>query len=239
MRAPDGAATYAELDQLADDLAHGLRERGVVPGDRVALWLDKGLQAVAVMQATLRCGAAYVPIDSKSPPARVQLILDECRPKVVVTKARNLSRVKLRGATAMLMDMGIDRFARPFVMEEERGTDELAYILFTSGSTGIPKGVCISHRNALAFVEWSAKAIGAVAEDHFANHAPFHFDLSVFDLYVSFLVGARVCIAGELLSLAADRLVDFMREEQISVWYSVPSALIMMMDGGRLLADQD
>jgi amino acid adenylation domain-containing protein len=112
---------------------------------------------------------------------------------------------------------------------------DLAYILYTSGSTGRPKGVCISHGNALAFVRWAVEAIGAREDDRFSNHAPFHFDLSVLDLYAAFSVGARVCIVGDEAAYMAEHLLAFLESERITVWYSVPSAILLMMDRGGLL----
>jgi clorobiocin biosynthesis protein CloN4 len=116
------------------------------------------------------------------------------------------------------------------------GPNDLAYILYTSGSTGHPKGVCISHMNALAFVHWVVEALGARESDCFANHAPFHFDLSVLDLYAAFAVGAVVCLVPEATAYVAERLVEFIRQERITVWYSVPSAIVLMMEHGGLLS---
>jgi amino acid adenylation domain-containing protein len=113
--------------------------------------------------------------------------------------------------------------------------NDLAYILYTSGSTGRPKGVCISHGNAMAFIEWAVREFGATDSDRFANHAPFHFDLSVLDLYGAFAVGGTVCLIPETGPYVAAELVRFLREEKISVWYSVPSALVLMMDHAGLL----
>jgi amino acid adenylation domain-containing protein len=117
--------------------------------------------------------------------------------------------------------------------------DELAYILYTSGSTGVPKGVCVSHRNALAFIEWAAREVDARPDDRFSNHAPFHFDLSVFDMYAAWRVGACVSIVPEQHAYVPRALVDFVVRERITVFYAVPSALILMVDRGDLLEQED
>jgi amino acid adenylation domain-containing protein len=115
------------------------------------------------------------------------------------------------------------------------GYDDLAYILYTSGSTGKPKGVCLSHRHALAFINWAAEELQAMPADRFSNHAPFHFDLSVLDLYVAFKTGASVSLIPDGMSYVPRRLVDFILQENITIWYSVPSALTLMMEQGGLL----
>jgi len=112
---------------------------------------------------------------------------------------------------------------------------DLAYILYTSGSTGTPKGVSISHRNALAFIEWAVEELGAGPDDRFSNHAPFTFDLSVLDLYAAFAVGAAVHLVPSDLAYAPAGLAEFLHRRRITVWYSVPSALTLMMREGGLL----
>lgn len=233
---PTGSATYRELDRLAALVAGRLQALGVAPGDRVALWLDKGVPAIAAMQAVLRLGAAYVPIDPASPPARARRILSDCAPAALVVDAGHADGA---GLPTLVVDSEEWRamLTGPVPPPPSPSGDagELAYILYTSGSTGTPKGVCISHRNVLAFVEWAAGAVGATAADRFANHAPFHFDLSVFDLYVAFAAGGCVVPVPTALAYAPRRLVEFLRRERISVWYSVPSALTLMADHGGLL----
>ncbi|TMC17095.1 MAG: D-alanine--poly(phosphoribitol) ligase, partial [Chloroflexi bacterium] len=113
--------------------------------------------------------------------------------------------------------------------------DDRAYILYTSGSTGKPKGVCISNRNALAFIEWASQMLEATAADRFANHAPLHFDLSVLDLYVAFRVGAATYLIPDEISFIAQRLVALLVQEALTIWYSVPSVLILMMERAGLL----
>jgi amino acid adenylation domain-containing protein len=102
---------------------------------------------------------------------------------------------------------------------------DLAYILYTSGSTGTPKGVMLSHRNALAFVEWCAENIGVESSDRLSNHAPFHFDLSVFDLYLAALGAATVVLVPEDIAYFGQSLAGFIVDQRITIWYSVPSAL--------------
>lgn len=220
---------YAELDAQADALARELAALGVRRGDRVALWLDKSPYTVAVMQAVLRLGAAYVPVDPVAPAGRAAIVIRDCAPRVVVS-----DRVEELRAEGIPATTPAGRPGGP--LPAHGGTqDDLAYILYTSGSTGTPKGVCISHRNAFAFVRWAATELRARPDDRFANHAPFHFDLSVLDLYVAFLSGASVQLVPREAGYAPRLLVDFLVEREITVWYSVPSALVLMARDGGLL----
>jgi amino acid adenylation domain-containing protein len=231
---PDGQMTYAELDREADALASALAGQGVRPGDRVALWLPKSVRAVAAMQAALRLGAAYVPIDPLGPVARAARVVRDCAPRIVVTEAEWVPELRQHGVTvATPYPEGLERV--PPVPDPGGDSGDLAYILYTSGSTGTPKGVCLSHRNALAFVDWAVAEIDARPADRFANHAPFHFDLSVLDLYAAFRVGASVHLMSAEMSFTPSLMVDYLLQHQITVWYSVPSALILMArDGGML-----
>lgn len=231
---PDGQMTYGELDREADALASFLARQGVQPGDRVALWLPKSTRAVAVMQASLRLGAAYVPVDPLGPIARTVRVVRDCAPRVVVTTPEYATGLRQQGISgAMPYPEGLEQ-VRP-IPDPGGDPGDLAYILYTSGSTGAPKGVCLSHRNALAFVDWAVAEIGATETDRFANHAPLHFDLSVLDIYAAFRVGASVHLMATEMSFAPTLLVDYLLRREITVWYSVPSALILMARDGGLL----
>ncbi|MEV6648930.1 amino acid adenylation domain-containing protein [Amycolatopsis sp. NPDC051371] len=232
VHAGERTVTYRELDELADRQAAGLWAAGVRRGDRVLIWAEKSVEVVALMQASLRLGAVYVPVAPSNPVSRVRLIAEGCTPALVVTDETagwGANPPPLSSFDALSTSDG----APPPL--EHVGPDEPAYILYTSGSTGAPKGVLISHRNALAFVGWAAAETGLHAGDRLANHAPFNFDLSVFDLYGAFFAGASVDLAGSDLSYSPAELTDFLHSRGISVWYSVPSALLLMMRHGGLL----
>lgn len=242
---PDGSLTYRELDETAERVAAALQELGVRRGDRVAVWTPKSVRGIAALQAVMRCGAAYVPIDSRSPRAAVQKILANCEVKVLVATESTLSSLDeearksvpslvLSGAGGTVNWSELDRYV-PRTAPHDGTAEDLAYILYTSGSTGEPKGVSISHRAALAFVEWGVSTIAVNGDDRLSNHAPLHFDLSVFDLYAAFAAGARVVLVPEGAAYAPTQLVEFARHHGITVWYSVPSALTLMIEQGGFL----
>src|SRR4030095_396749 len=180
---------------------HLFRDRGVKRGDRVGLFFPKSVQSVACMLGALKAGAMYVPIDPQAPPGRVAYITRNCEINCLVTTKAGASALEVGGVkdmrTRLLTDASVsetsahsgrvpwealDAFAdtSPAAMGVET---DLAYILYTSGSTGVPKGVMISHRNALTFVDWCATTFAVRPDDRLSNHAPLHFDLSVFDIY--------------------------------------------------------
>ena len=256
--------TYAELAHAAGRLATRLARWGVGRGDRVGVFLPKGFEAVAGLHGILRAGAAYVPVDPTAPVLRgagiladagvkAVLVLEEFAaelrshwpatgvpPRFVVVHgadggphAAACGSTKVRGPLDVRWEMVLADPA-PAPLIPSGSADDLAYILYTSGSTGKPKGVMLSHRNAFAFLDWCGGAFGLTPDDRFASHAPFHFDLSVFDLFASCRLGATLELIGEATGKDPVRLASFLRSRRVSVWYSAPSILAMLAEAGRL-----
>ena len=234
------------LDALANRMAHALAALGVRSGDRVGLWLDKSTAAIGGMHAAMRLGAAYVPLDPLMPAQRVQTILNDCNVRVVISNTArldDLARADFTASTPMAVDG--ENWDRVQTLPAEPpyappgDPERLAFILYTSGSTGAPKGVCISHNNAQAFVDWATSATGLGSHDRLSNHAPFHFDLSVFDHFGALSAGACVVLLPDMHSYSPTYLIETLVKERISVWYSVPSVLVLMMEKGGLLEDHN
>ena len=234
--------TYGALNAAAARIANRLHEIGVRRGDRVGVCLPKGLAAVACIQGILKTGAAYVPTDFASPLQRNRYIFDDCQTCAVCIDEARAAALEGGEAELLIFPDQTDRVGAPWMdsCSAEWGggdgstEDDLAYILYTSGSTGKPKGVMHTHRSAMSFVRWSAETIQPKPADRFSSHAPFHFDLSILDLYVPFTVGAAIVIIGEDLGKEPMRLAPFIAEKRISVWYSVPSILALLAQYGRL-----
>lgn len=253
--------TYGELDRAADRLAACLVGLGLRPGDRVGLHVAKSLDAITAICGVLKAGGVYVPLDPVAPGSRLGYILKDCGVRIVLTGPEESRRGRTEpivegtdplDAVVIVGDDGeaprglparrVVRWSEALsdgADAKPRGDDltietDLAYILYTSGSTGEPKGVMISHRNALTFVDWCADTFEIAAADRLSNHAPFHFDLSIFDIFVALKCGACVHPVPEGLSTFPMRLAEWIENELISVWYSVPSVLTLMALHGKL-----
>ena len=262
LAAGDRTLTYAELDQRSNQVAHALLAQGVAPGDRVGILVPKSAAAVVAIFGALKAGACYVPLDVNAPAARLSVIMrnsdiavvlaDPARvptaagltdsvPKlrsVVVTgphwgPGRGVAESAALGLTAVSWEAVLAGPDGPVAAGPAIETDP-AYILYTSGSTGTPKGVMISHRNALTFVVWAAGATGLTESDRVCSPAPLHFDLSVFDVFATISAGGCMVLLPPGATTFPVRLAQQIEKEQISVWYSVPSVLTMLVTYGNL-----
>ncbi len=257
----DGARvmSYGELEERSNRVARLLLELGVKRGDRVGLYLDKSLESLVGIYATLKAGAVYVPFDPAAPARRLGYIARNCGVEVLLSNGRRHSSCpELRAAGAPIRAMlvqdtptselsgssevmavgsdAVDQLPGAPLPEHTIRMD-LAYILYTSGSTGEPKGVMLTHGNALAFVEWAAQEFAVTSSDRLSSHAPLHFDLSIFDVFAASAGGAAVDLVPPKLSMFPVEVGRFIRERGITVWYSVPSILSMLVLRGGLPAN--
>ncbi|MEZ5325652.1 MAG: amino acid adenylation domain-containing protein [Verrucomicrobiales bacterium] len=239
---------YQDLARRSNQLAHALMEQGVRRGDRVGIWRNKGLDTAIAIFGILKTGAAYVPIDPMAPVERVAFILRDADIKCLISgnphrgKLLELLRLEcpvecvvgaddLDGRTRCLSWAAVDGYqeGNPGVRMTEM---DLAYIMYTSGSTGTPKGLMHTHGSGLAYARLSARTFGVTNSDRLGNHAPLHFDISTFEYFVAPLCGATTVIVTEETALFPAAVADLIEESRLTFWYSVPLALIRMLEAG-------
>jgi len=262
VKSQDSQLTYAELDTLSDRVSSTLRTCGIRAGSRVGIYVPKSLASAVSIYSILKSGAAYVPFDPDAPGERLALIARDCGIQTILTcsaKMKGIDDIVSRGApleNVLLIDCdphlstspprpspasGVKVVTWDEARRSPRATGEdpsiekdTAYILYTSGSTGVPKGVMISHRNSLAFVEWAADCVGLAPDDVVACHAPLHFDISTFSIFSTCKAGGTVLMIPEKASTFPSDLATLIEREKVTVWYSVPSALTLMTLYGNL-----
>lgn len=249
--------TYRQLEVASNQLAHLLQNAGCQNGDRVCILMPKSAEAIVSMIGILKAGCLHVPIDVATPAARIRHIFDSCENRVIVAGGRVaplldelMSDETLRSRTTIIwLDnlSGADAPAAPesahfnfafsardlksapsTPLPQHRKASDGSHILFTSGSTGVPKGVVITHDNVSTFVGWALKHYGIDHTDRFSGHTPFHFDLSTFDIFGSITAGAQLHLVPSETALLPPKLAEFIRISKLTQWFSVPSVLNYM-----------
>ena len=214
--------TYRELDEAANRLAHLLTSHGVGPGGCVALLVERSAEAIVAMLAVLKAGAAYLPIDPAVPAARMQFMLEDAAPIAALTSSE-LAR-RLDGRDLLVIHVDDPRIdAQPNTALPAPAPDEIAYLIYTSGTSGVPKGVAVAHHSVtrlLTSLDADLPAAGVWALCH-----SLAFDVSVWEIFGALLRGGRLVVVPESIAGSPEDLHEVLVTERVSVLTQTPSAL--------------
>ena len=239
--------SYAALDEASNQLAHALIANGLEKSERVGIYMHKGLALGVAIYGILKAGGVFVPLDPLLPLERLQFILKDCQIRHLVSADRqsemissltDISALHVYGVTSSTPFPGPDwtdiqsySTTRPNV---ELIDQDLGYIMYTSGSTGQPKGMMHTHHGSISYARWGAIHVGLTAADRVASHAPLHFDLSIFDFFSTAQSGATVVLVPEPVTKLPASWTQYIESERISVVFTVPFTLIEMLERGAM-----
>ena len=232
--------TFGEADEFTNAFARALRAADVTRGQFVPFFMEKSVRSILSTLSILKADCAYVPIDFNSPSQRLISILKATNASVVIVDEQSQSVFEeLVPAGERPVMLSISQF-KPVDVAPIRAQNlsiDIAYVLFTSGSTGIPKGVMIPHKAIIDYIEWCVETYALTDKDIVANHAPLYFDNSTFDLYCAFKTGATLHLVHEELNAVLPKLVNWLSTREITTFFCVPSVLTMLLRSRRLKPD--
>jgi amino acid adenylation domain-containing protein len=246
--AQDERLTYGELNARSNRLARLLKDAGCGRGDRVCLLMPKSPTALVAILGIYKADCVFVPLDPSSPAIRLHRVLESCGGRCVLAAGpvgdmleQFLGHAAQSPARPVIGWLGTDPpparpFAVQFALKDLRAYSSApvpcrntrrdpAHILFTSGATGAPKGVVITHGNVIHFVEWARRYFGISTSDRISCHSPLHVDFSTFDVFGTFSAGAELHLVPPEVDLLPHQLADFIRASELTQWFSVPSIL--------------
>lgn len=248
-RCGNAAITYAEWETKTAQLAQYFIENGVKKGDRIGVYLNRCLDTAIAIYGIMQAGAIYVPLDTTAPTSRTCFLLKDCGIQYVVsnpTQRRKLQAIinepiELKAIIGLSMDWPIPTISWETIFSNTGQFDPIrilehdpAYIIYTSGSTGTPKGIIHTHHSGLAYAKLTVDLYQLNENDRIGNHAPLHFDISTLGYFSSPLVGATAILTPEAYTKLPASLSALIEKEKVTVWYSVPLALIQMLQRGTI-----
>lgn len=235
-----GSLTWRELEGAVERAASALLDLGAAAARPVLVYLPKSRESVVSFLAALYAGSPYAPVDYAIPPERLQRTLENLRPSVVITDPQGLERLERldlgQARAALYADLAAAEPDHDRVMaalDQVIDTDP-CYIMYTSGSTGVPKGVAVPHRGVLEYARAVADTFGIDERSVLGLQSGFHFDNSVFDLYACLLTGARLVIIPEILFMYPTKLMDLVGEKGVTCVFWVPTVMISVANSGAL-----
>lgn len=229
----DGRLSYGELNAESNRVAHFLRTLGVKPGQIVAVCLDRSVELIIAFLAVLKSGGVYLPLDPRFPACRLEYILGDAKPSVILTQRSKENSLAETNATKVFIDEDSAFANFPSVnLEPSRKTHELAYAIYTSGSTGKPKGVIVPERALSNFLNSMMERPGITPGDVVLATTTCSFDISILEMLLPLVTGAQVVIATPEQGMDPAELGRLLTEHGVTVMQSTPTTWRMLVESG-------
>ena len=222
--------TYGELQNEAKAIGSALIKKLKAEKKPVAVYFDKEVTTISAMLGVVYSGNFYTVIDSEMPKERIEKIFSTLSPAAVITDEKYFDKACELSFDGEVLKIGelvkteVDEAALSDIRERQIDTD-LVYALYTSGSTGIPKGAVLSHKSVISYTNWVTNEFKFDSKTVFANQTPFYFSMSVTDIYSTLKSGATLCIIPKIYFSFPIKLIEFLNEYKVNTIYWVPSAI--------------